>query len=158
MDTDVIVVFLERYGWAVIAVLMSMVEIAPIKVNPWSAILKYLGGKLNGELSKDVKDVKDDVKGVQEQVVTLGGQVESIREESERVEAKQSRIRILRFDDELLQGVEHTKDHFKQTLEDIDIYEQYCEEHPDFKNGVARHAITHIRDTYDKIEAERRFL
>lgn len=157
MDTDAVTIFLERYGWAVIAVLMSMVEIAPIKINPWSAILKYIGSKLNGELQKDIQSVKADVQGVKEDVQTLDKKIEAVRESSEVIEAKQSRVRILRFDEELLKGEEHTKEHFNQILDDIDLYEEYCEKHEGFRNGIARHAIKHIRETYDELERKRAF-
>lgn len=179
MDTDTITIFLERYGWAVVAVLMSMVEIAPIKVNPWSAILKYIGGKLNGDLQKDVQDLKTEVQGMKEDIQgvkndvqesrkqtqeeirsrmqAIDSKIDAVKDSSLVIEAKQSRVRILRFDEELLKGEEHTKEHFSQILDDIDLYEQYCESHEGFKNGIARHAIKHIRDTYDELEKKRAF-
>ena len=179
MDTDAITIFLERYGWVAIALLMSMVEISPIKVNPWSAILKYIGSKLNGELQTDIQSIKADMQAMKEdiqgvktdvqesreqtreeirsQMRTLDKKIETVRESSQVVEAKQSRVRILRFDEELLKGEEHTKEHFTQILDDIDLYEEYCDKHDGFKNGIARHAIKHIRDTYDELEKKRAF-
>lgn len=150
MDTDTVTIFLERYGWAIVAVLMSMVEIAPIKINPWSAILKYIGGKLNGGMQEDVQSIKADVQA-------LDSKIEAVRESSEVIEVKQSRVRILRFDEELLKGEEHTKEHFNQILDDIDLYEAYCDKHEGFRNGIARHAIKHIRETYDELERKRAF-
>ncbi len=147
---DTVTIFLERYGWAVIAVLMSMIEIAPIKINPWSALLKYIGSKLNGELQKDIQSIKTDVQ-------TLDKKIEAVRESSEVIEVKQSRVRILRFDEELLKGEEHTKEHFNQILDDIDLYESYCDKHEGFHNGIARHAIRHIRYTYDELGKKRAF-
>lgn len=157
MDTDTVTIFLERYGWAIVAVLMSMVEIAPIKINPWSAILKYIGGKLNGETQKDIQSIKADVQGVKADVQMLDSKIEAVRESSEVIEVKQSRVRILRFDEELLKGEEHTKEHFNQILDDIDLYEQYCDKHEGFRNGIARHAIKHIRYIYDELERKGAF-
>ena len=38
-------------GWWVIAILavLSIIQISPIKINPWDAILGWLGRKLNGK-------------------------------------------------------------------------------------------------------------
>ena len=157
MNTELILDSIGKYGWAIILCLFSMIEISPIKINPWSAILECIGNKLNGELAKDIKEVKEEVQTVKEQVGSLDKRIETIKDNSEMVEVKQSRVRILRFDDELLQGHELTKDHFRQTLEDIDIYEDYCRKHEDFRNGIAVHAIKHIKDTYDTWEKTGKF-
>ena len=56
------------------------------------------------------------------------------------------RYRILRFNDEIIQEVRHTKEHFDQILEDIDNYEKFCKENPDFPNNKAVLAIKNIKD------------
>lgn len=120
-------------GWdigGIILILSFLIQIAPIKVNPWSAIAKVVGRALNGE------------------VVDLINQRE----------ANSCRYRILRFDDEIRHGQKHTKEHFNQMLEDIDGYERYCYEHPNYKNSKAVHAITNIKDTYNKCVHNNTFL
>ena len=56
-----------------------------------------------------------------------------------------------RFDDELINGVEHSKEYFSQQLQDIDTYEAYCAIHPDFKNNYAVIASEHIKKTYKEL-------
>lgn len=68
------------------------------------------------------------------------------------------RYRILRFNDEIIQEVRHTKEHFDQILEDIDNYEKFCKENPDFPNNKAVLAIKNIKDVYDKCVEENDFL
>ena len=34
-----------------VIILLSLVEIAPIKINPWSAIMKFLGSRLNSDVT-----------------------------------------------------------------------------------------------------------
>jgi hypothetical protein len=63
-------------------------------------------------------------------------------------EAKDARIRILRFGDECSHEVRHSREHFEQVIEDVDAYETYCREHPDFKNNKAVLTIKLIKDTY----------
>lgn len=123
-----------------IVAFMSLVEIAPIKINPWS----WLGNTLNkgvickmDKIEKDVADVKKEV--AESSAVT-------------------SRYRILRFDDEILHDMKHTKEHFDQILLDIDVYEKFCEDHPDFKNNLAIMAIKHIKTIYQKCSTDNSFL
>ena len=70
-------------------------------------------------------------------------------EDAER-EAKHARIRILRFGDECAHDVRHSREHFEQVIEDVDAYETYCAEHPDFKNNKAVLTIQLIKDTYQR--------
>ena len=91
---------------------------------------------------------KDDTKA---QIVEVK---KSINKLDERINANQAilaRTHILRFDDELLNDVKHSKEYFSQTLQDIDVYEAFCMDHPDFKNSFATAAINHIRKTYDEL-------
>lgn len=60
------------------------------------------------------------------------------------------RYRILRFNDELLHGVKHTKEHFDQILEDIARYEAFCEAHEDFVNSKAVMASSNIKRKYQE--------
>lgn len=72
--------------------------------------------------------------------------------------AKQARIRILRFDDELCRGVKHSENHFEDIIEDIDDYESFCDKHPDFKNNKGRAAMSHIKAVYSECKLKKSFL
>lgn len=79
----------------------------------------------------------------------------AIKEVSERVDANSAtlaRTHILRFDDELVNGIHHSKEYFQQTLEDVDTYERYCQEHPHYKNNTCVLAIEHIRRVYSTLQ------
>jgi hypothetical protein len=84
-----------------------------------------------------------------------------VQEVSDRVDATNAtnaRTRILRFDDELINGVHHSKEYFQQILEEIDTYEVYCGKHPNYKNSACVLAIEHIRHIYTKLLEERGFV
>lgn len=66
--------------------------------------------------------------------------------EEERID--RARSRILRFNDEVMTGRAHSKEHFDEILEDIDKYEDYCFEHPDYENNKAILAIKTIKEEY----------
>jgi predicted PolB exonuclease-like 3'-5' exonuclease len=73
-------------------------------------------------------------------------------------EAKAARRRILRTDDEIRIGVKHSKDYFDDVLRDIDSYEEYCDDHPHFKNKCAESAINNVLACYETCKADNSFL
>jgi hypothetical protein len=86
---------------------------------------------------------------------------EMVKEVSDRVDsssATNARTRVLRFDDELINGVHHSREYFQQTLEEIDTYEAYCAKHPDFKNNACVLAIEHIRRVYSHLQDSNGFV
>ena len=81
---------------------------------------------------------------------SLNGRMDRMEAEAEEREIRHARIRILRFRDECSHDVRHSEEHFEQVIEDIDAYETYCADHPDFKNNKAVTSIQIIKDTYKR--------
>lgn len=71
---------------------------------------------------------------------------------------KQCRTRILRFNDEVIRGMDHTKEHFDDVLDDITEYTKYCDTHKEYKNEKAVQAIANVKRVYQKCEEENSFL
>ena len=113
---------------------MTLLQVAPIKIDPWSWLARKIGKVINGE--------------VIERVDKLEKSVEAMGRIADEREAKATRIRILRFGDEILHGVHHSKEHFDQILLDITEYQQYCREHPEFLNNMTELTSRHIMETY----------
>lgn len=129
----------------ILVILLSFVQIAPINLNPWSAIAKCLGKALNGEIT--------------DKVDKLGKELETFRADYDEKEAFNCRTRILRFNDELIHGTpKHTKEHFDQIKMDIDAYEKYCKYNEDFRNGIAKDAIERIERVYKECGDKGTFL
>lgn len=126
-----------------VLLLMTLVQISPIKINPWTAILKALGRAFNAE----VIGMLNEVKAAQESNTARLN--EHIRLDDER-NADERRTRILRFNNELIRKIPHTKEEFVDVFADIDDYERYCRDHPDYKNNRAKHAIANIGRVYDE--------
>lgn len=116
--------------------LTALIQIAQIKVNPWTAIAKAVGRAINADVLNELDTVKKDL-------------ADHIRMDGER-NADEHRTRILRFNNELLRDIPHTKEEFIDVLADIDFYERYCEDHKDYKNNRAVHAIANISWVYDE--------
>lgn len=117
-------------GGSVLLIALTLIQVAPIRINPWSAIARAIGKALNADLN----------------------------EKMEANEAKTARYRILRFDDEIRHKIRHSKEHFDQIIEDVDTYERYCQDHPRFPNGKAVSATDNVKRTYEKCKAENSFL
>lgn len=119
--------------------ILSLVQITPIKINPWSALFKWLGRMINGELSDKIDALADKV-----------GKLEAKEDQRDAVN---KRVRILRFEDELQREQRHTKDSFDQVMSDITDYNQYCSDHPKFRNDQTAQTVEHIRKVYaDRLE------
>lgn len=121
-------------GGGTLLVLLTLIQIAPVKINPWSSIAKAVGRAINGEVLEKVSKLDQEMQGVRA----------AMAEEK----AVNCRARILRFGDECLHGERHTKEHFDQTLRDIAAYERYCEDHPDFENNVTELTSDRIKEIY----------
>lgn len=126
----------------VLVALLSLVEVSPIKINPWSGLAKWLGRAINGEVLESVAEAK------KTQKETRRALDEHIRADDER-NADTLRMRILHFNNELLRGDRHTREDFIEILAVIDAYEQYCKNHPNYRNNRASHAIANIGRVYD---------
>ena len=114
-------------GGISLLVLMTLIQIAPIKVNPWSWLARAIGRAINAEViaKMDAHITMDD-----------------------RRNADGHRTRILHFNNELLRDIDHTKEEFTEVLAEIDAYEEYCREHPEYPNNRAVLAIENIRGVY----------
>lgn len=145
-------------GGGILFLVMTLVQIAPIKVNPWSWLAK-LGGKvvssigksLNAEVTKELVEVKGKLSELEEH---------NDQQDRERAEDKalDARRRILQFADEIRRKVRHSEEHFNNVFEDIDFYKAYCKSHTDFENDKARISIKIIEETYEKCSRENDFL
>lgn len=123
---------------------VTLIQIAPIKINPWSWLAKMARKILLG--------------GVDEKLDSLAKQIEKVEDLIEEREAVLARTHILRFNDEIYNGVKHSKEYFDQQLEDIDRYDHYCERHPEFKNNRTIMASKNIKETYNRLLQEHKFL
>ncbi len=124
-----------------VALLATIIEVTPIKINPWKWLAKQVGHAINGEVIAKVDKLDKNFESLQTDV-------KSLRTDFEVESATTCRTRIMRFGDEIRHGTRHSKEHFDQILLDISEYEQYCSGHPKFKNNVAVATIDKIKRTY----------
>ena len=138
-------------GGGLLLALMTLVQITPIKINPWSALAKVFGRAINADVLKELEEVKQGQKRTQTRLD------EHIHIDDER-NADMHRARILQFNNELLREIQHTREDFIEVLSEIDFYESYCREHKDYQNNRAIHAIGNIKRVYDERMEKHDFL
>lgn len=76
--------------------------------------------------------------------------IKKVDEKAESYNAVSTRVRILRFEDELQEGRMHSKDSWDSIIADCDTYDRYCGEHDEFRNGMTEATVRHIRHGYDE--------
>ena len=104
-------------GGGLLLVLMTLVQLAPVKLDPWSALAKAVGRAINADVAKELAEIK----------AKLDGHIDM----DDRRAADGHRARILHFNNELLRDIGHTEEEFIEALTEIDAYEEYCRSQPD---------------------------
>ena len=119
-------------------ILLTLVELAPIKLNPWSWLAKAIGKAMG--------------------IAAIEKKLDEHIAADDKRDADRHRMEILRFNNELLRSIDHTKEEFIQVLAEIDAYERFCEDHPDYPNNRAVLAIENIQENYKERLQKRDFL
>lgn len=148
----------EIIAWCVGLGLPTLIQLSPLKVNPWSWVWKMLRWLWRGfcrSLNADVLEQLAEVKTAQQE--TKKELENHIKLDNER-EADKVRASILHFNNELLRNMPHTKEEFVEILNKIDWYNDFCKTHEDYRNSRAVHAIANIERVYDERLQKRDFL
>ena len=116
-------------GWtgAAILLLLSLIQISPVKLDPWDRIFAWIGGKLNGNLQKQVREIWINM----------------------------HRQAILQFARECRAGQEHSEEEWSHVLNVADEYEQYCQKN-NVINGVVKQDTLYIRQLYQELSRDHR--
>lgn len=125
----------------------GIIQIAPIKINPFTWLAKKIGNALTADLKSDLKN---DFNELNDKVNNIETKLETHINENKKERAADYRARIIRFNDEIMEEKTHTKEYYDNILEDIDKYEAYCNSHPDYPNNKAVMAIHNIKAKYEE--------
>ena len=118
---------------SILFVFSIVVQVAPIRINPWDKLLRWAGDRINHNVNQKI-DMLD--KKLDDHIATdTARRVDDIRNT------------ILVFANECQRGIVHSKEQFRFIVSKCDAYEQHVEEHH-LKNGVITEATKLIKDTY----------
>lgn len=111
-----------------ILIILSFVQISPIKFNPYDKFFSWLRRKLLGDFNEDIKD---------------------FRERIDSVWINFNRQHILRFSRECRQNINHSRDEWRYVLSIANDYEKYCRDN-NLTNGIIEAETEYIRDLYQE--------
>ena len=117
-----------------IVVLLSLIQISPLKLNPWDKLLGWLGKKINGATEKRLEFVERQI---------LDMWVNSHRQ------------CILTFAREARAGIEHSSDEWTNVLNVAEEYEKHVAEKK-ITNGIVTQDTEYIRNLYQELSREHR--
>ena len=124
----------ELAGWAVVLliILFSLIQIAPVKLNPWDGIFGWLGSKLNGKTEAELKALKKQVCDIW---------------------ISNHRHSILTFARECRDEIKHDSEEWAHILSLADEYESYCRENT-VSNGVVKADTEYICSLYQELSRD----
>ena len=137
-------------GGIIFVIIASLLQISKININPWDAILSWVGDRIN-------KKTNNKINAIEAKIGSVDAKLDSHIAESEFKEIQDTRRDILDFANACMNGRKHTKEQFDFVLKECDDYETYTER-KDIKNGVVTSAIKEIRRLYDKCIQSNSFL
>ena len=122
------------YLTAGLVLLLSLIQVSPLKLNPWDKIFGWIGKKTQGELHKQVADL-------QKQITDIW--------------ISSHRQCILTFARECRANIHPDAEEWNHVLSIADEYEVYCESHG-VSNGVVKADTRYIRDLYQEMSRDHR--
>ncbi len=124
----------EMAGWAVtgLVILLSLVQISPLKLNPWDSILGWLGKKLNGAAEKRLEELQKQVRDMW---------------------INTHRQSILTFARECRGDIPHDAEEWNHILSIADEYEVFCKKNT-VSNGVVKADTEYVRGLYQQLSRE----
>ena len=114
----------------------TLIEWTPIKLNPWKWLFSWIGNAINGDIRKDLSELKRDF---------------------EETKAQDKRWRILDFSDSCRRGEKHTKEEWEHVISELKEYERYVLE-KEIDNGVLDENAKYIRELYHERNVKNDFL
>ena len=122
---------------------ITLFEIVPIKINPWSTLFRWIGKAINGELKEQLSDLSSDVS--------------ELKSDFEMKKAEDMRWEILEFANTCRIGNEHSKDEWRHVMNQVSEYEEYTER-KGITNGVIEEDTRFLRELYHERNLRNDFL
>lgn len=122
------------YVTAAVIVLLSIIQIAPVRLNPWDSILGWIGSKLNGKTEKRLAAVEKQIRDMW---------------------INDHRHCILTFSREARAGIAHSADEWTNVLNIAEEYEKYVDANG-ITNGIITQDTAYIRALYQELSRDHR--
>jgi len=117
-----------------IVVLLSLIEISPLKLNPWDRLLSWIGSKLNSTTEKRLAAVEKQLRSMW---------------------INDHRHCILTFAREARAAIAHSADEWTNVLNIAEEYEKYVDANG-ITNGIITQDTAYIRNLYQELSRDHR--
>ena len=122
---------------------VTLIDVSPLKIDPWKWIIKGIGNLIFGEMRKEISEMKQDVS--------------DLKRDFEDNKAKEKRWHILDFVNACRRGEDHSREEWSHAMSELAEYEVYCELHK-ITNGVIEEDAKYLRHLYYERNLKNDFL
>lgn len=133
-----------------LTILSVVVEVAPIKINPWTAIFKYVGSIVNRGVYKKLDAIEGATQRNAQAIEDIRSDMESrfnaYDKKEKELQAVGMRNEIINFAENLKLGRVYSEKQFEYILDVVSKYNMHCE-----KYKIKNH---YIDDAHDIIKSE----
>lgn len=133
-----------------ITILSVVVEVAPIKINPWTVIFKYVGGIINRGVYKKLDAIEGatqrNAQAIEDIKVEIESRFNDYDKQDKEHQAVGMRNEIINFAENLKLGRVYSEKQFEYILDVVSKYNMHCE-----KYKIKNH---YIDDAHDIIKSE----
>ena len=112
-----------------IVILLSLIQISPLKLNPWDKLFTWIGRKANGETEKKLKSLEKQLRDMW---------------------INEHRQTILTFARECRDDISHSADEWTNVLNVAEEYEKYVKAN-DVTNGIITQDTEYLRELYQEL-------
>lgn len=122
---------------------VTLIEVTPIKINPWRWILSWIGNVVNGEDRKNIHEINKNLA--------------ALKKEFEVNKAQEKRWHILDFVNSCRNGRRHTREEWNHAITELREYEEYTKNN-NIPNGVIEEDGKYLRDLFHEHNRNNDFL
>lgn len=122
---------------------ITIIDISPIKIDPWKWLFKKIGNLLFGEIRKEITEIRDDLS--------------EMKHEIELDKAIEKRWHILDFVNSCRNKRKHSREEWNHVISELAEYEDYCER-KDITNGVIEEDAKYLRELFQELNRTNDFL
>lgn len=115
---------------------ITLFEVAPIKINPWSKLFHWIGNAINGDIKKELSELK---------------------REFELSKAEEMRWNILNYANSCRKNERHSKDEWRHVVDQIKEYKEYTTR-KNISNGVIEEDAKYLMELYHERNLKNDFL
>lgn len=122
---------------------VTLIEVSPIKIDPWKWLFSWIGNVLNSDIREDLELLKN--------------QQSELKRELEEHRAQDKRRHILEFANSCRRGEDHDQEEWNNVITDIKDYETLIAEKK-LSNGVIEENTKYLRELYHDRNVKNDFL